>query len=526
LGTWTCGSCTLTSASTSAPPYGGYIEWSWDDVDNNGIQSPGLDLSAHALVGSTSTVTMTDTRVFVKAYVSVVSADSTSEYLVMEVQGSDSSWHEVYRHLSNNEWFMAVADISNYINATSGGSTYIRFRETSGGTGDYAAVGTIYFYESNVPSHLGNMYLAYNGLGIDTVTPSSALEVSGDIELTNLYDNDATNFFDGTCTTSQGVVSIDSTGALSCQTLAVTDTDCAAESVLMGDGVCDTKASFGDGTGTVTSVATGNGISGGTITTTGTLTVAGGTCLTQDAGGLSVTALCISDAQIAQNTIDATELAANSVADSELIDEIYLPSGVRIGADAANNEFDDASGGTGSTAMYIGNQRITTENIDSVNDADSNIGNEYPIAGTDIDVSTRTVSLETTLDSVDIINELQFLDFAAGNDYEIRWWGGSDSYTISMGNDQSNHGTVTDYSMHFNMGTTANRGFTFGSSNTAVVASINALTGDIATSGDVLMSEDDYIGISGLERIEFNGGSGLLEILGANVDINGNDIIG
>ena len=279
----------------------------------------------------------------------------------------------------------------------------------------------------------------------------------------------------------------------------VDDTDCAAESVLMGDGVCDTKASFGDGTGTddqtcaevsgcvvgattntgtVTSVATGNGISGGTITTSGTLTVAGGTCLTQDAGGLSVTALCISDAQIAQNTIDATELAANAVGDSELIDEIYLPNGVRIGADAANNEFDDASGGTGSIAMYIGNQRITTENIDSVNDADSNIGNEYPIAGTDIDVSTRTVSLETTLDSVDIINELQFLDFAAGNDYEIRWWGGSDSYTISMGNDQSNHGTVTDYSMHFNMGTTANRGFTFGSSNTAVAASINALTGD------------------------------------------------
>ncbi len=318
---------------------------------------------------------------------------------------------------------ITISDASNYPNIDCDGTSTNDLCEFS--TGIFVSASTAYFTNDlkargGISDDGGNLFLN------DDVNITLDLDVGGgDIR------DDGANFFDGTCTTSQGVASINSAGTLSCQTLAVTDTDCAAESVLMGDGVCDTKASFGDGTGTddqtcaevsgcvvgattntgtVTSVATGNGISGGTITTSGTLTVAGGTCLTQDAGGLSVTALCISDAQIAQNTIDATELAANSVDDSELIDEIYLPSGVRIGADAANNEFDDASGGTGSTAMYIGNQRITTENIDSVNDADSNIGNEYPIAGTDIDVSTRTVSLETTLDSVTTINS--FFDTA------------------------------------------------------------------------------------------------------------------
>lgn len=52
-----------------------------------------------------------------------------------------------------------------------------------------------------------------------------------------------------------------------------------------------------------------------------------------------------------------------------------------------------------------------------------------------------------------------------------------------MGNNQANHGTVTDYSMHHNMGTSAGRGFTFGSSRTAVSASINALTGTAQFNG-------------------------------------------
>ena len=56
-------------------------------------------------------------------------------------------------------------------------------------------------------------YFAGN-VGIITDDPSSALEVNGDIELTNLYDNDKTNFFDGSC--DYGIKSISSTGLATC----------------------------------------------------------------------------------------------------------------------------------------------------------------------------------------------------------------------------------------------------------------------------------------------------------------------
>ena len=73
----------------------------------------------------------------------------------------------------------------------------------------------------------------------------------------------------------------------------------------------------------------------------------------------------------------------------------------------------------------------------------------------------------------------------AGNGYGLNFWGVADTYSIQMGNNQVDHGTVTDYSMHHNMGTTAGRGFTFGSSRTAVSASINALTGAADFNGTV-----------------------------------------
>ena len=73
---------------------------------------------------------------------------------------------------------------------------------------------------------------------------------------------------------------------------------------------------------------------------------------------------------------------------------------------------------------------------------------------------------------------------ASGTDNGFEFWNGS-TYYIKMGNNQANHGTVTDYSMHFSMGTTVNRGFTFGSTRTAVAASINALTGAAKFNGNL-----------------------------------------
>jgi hypothetical protein len=39
---------------------------------------------------------------------------------------------------------------------------------------------------------------------------------------------------------------------------------------------------------------------------------------------------------------------------------VYAPNGIMIGAEADNNKIDDASNGTGSTALYVGNQSIDT----------------------------------------------------------------------------------------------------------------------------------------------------------------------
>tara|TARA_R110000868_G_scaffold317897_1_gene578682 strand:- start:215 stop:778 length:564 start_codon:yes stop_codon:yes gene_type:complete len=78
----------------------------------------------------------------------------------------------------------------------------------------------------------------------------------------------------------------------------------------------------------------------------------------------------------------------------------------------------------------------------------------------------------------------------SGADNGFTFWGTGETYSIKMGNNQANHGTVTDYGMHHNMGTTAGRGFTFGSSRTAVVCSINALTGAILSSNNITAFSD------------------------------------
>ena len=75
-----------------------------------------------------------------------------------------------------------------------------------------------------------------------------------------------------------------------------------------------------------------------------------------------------------------------------------------------------------------------------------------------------------------------------GDGHGVKFWGHT-NYMISMSNDQANHFTVTDYSMHFNMGPTVYRGFTFGDGITSVKASINAKTGTIATSGNFSVTD-------------------------------------
>ena len=138
---------------------------------------------------------------------------------------------------------------------------------------------------SNTETELMTIKGTSGNVGINTSSPTSKLEVLGDIELTNLLDNDASNFFDGACTDNQYVTGISSTGAVTCST----------DSAL----------------GTVTSVGSGTGLTGGPITASGTLNVGAGTCITSNADDVAVTADCIGDTQLAFNTGQALTTTSN-----------------------------------------------------------------------------------------------------------------------------------------------------------------------------------------------------------------------
>lgn len=78
----------------------------------------------------------------------------------------------------------------------------------------------------------------------------------------------------------------------------------------------------------------------------------------------------------------------------------------------------------------------------------------------------------------------------SGQNNGITFSGSSDTYSIMVGSNQDDHGTVTDRSMHFTMGSTSGRGFTFGPARTEVKASINALTGAILSSDNITAYSD------------------------------------
>jgi hypothetical protein len=60
-------------------------------------------------------------------------------------------------------------------------------------------------------------------------------------------------------------------------------------------------------------------------------------------------------------------------------------------------------------------------------------------------------------------------------------------------------------------------------SDYAVTNGSNSFTGDQTFTGNILMGKDKYIGISGAERIVFDGGSNQIEMLGASVGVGYNN---
>ena len=135
---------------------------------------------------------------------------------------------------------------------------------------------------------------------------------------------------------------------------------------------------------------------------------------------------------------------------------------------------------TGSSGSCTGNAAtVTTHHSDG--------GGNYPIVWRSGATTyyTDEVYITASTNTVHADNHI----CTAGTDHGIGFWGGL-TYAIRMGDNQTNHGTVTDYSMHHSMDTTAGRGFTFGNSRTAVTCSINAATGAILSSNNITAYSD------------------------------------
>ena len=91
------------------------------------------------------------------------------------------------------------------------------------------------------------------------------------------------------------------------------------------------------GTGTVTSVATGNGLTGGTITTTGTLSVTGGSTLTVNTTGVHVNSVLSLDRILTSNNGAGTNMA---VGDDAWFGDVNTADTVSIrGQQSANNGY-------------------------------------------------------------------------------------------------------------------------------------------------------------------------------------------
>ncbi len=387
-------------------------------------------------------------------------------------------------------------------------------------------------------------------VGIGTANPSNELEVNGDIELTNLFDNDGSNFFDGTCSASQGVQSISSTGAVTCQTLAVTDTDCTAGQILLGDGTCaDNYDATDDAVGSIaewqsgctncvgntdlavnsvdltsdalSAAYAGAGLTGGGASA---LAVGAGSCITINANDAAVTNNCVDattvDSINAASFLrsDADDVGTGSYTFSGDSPVSYTDTGTVSGIkmDSSSQKRITWNDGGGNFNIRSGsyfsgtNKYVVTGDgaSDIIFSSDSVTGAiVLRTAGTGTADNTityaNTITMSTTSTSFTDVVNLDATGSALTSDGDITLTGSGDNLIFSStGSITLAGGTISD------------------SVDGVDIADNLEVSGDITAGDDIFISEDGLIGISAsTERIVFDGTAGEIEILGANVGI-------
>ncbi|MBD1263211.1 hypothetical protein HZY62_21675 [Maribacter polysiphoniae] len=97
-------------------------------------------------------------------------------------------------------------------------------------------------------------------------------------------------------------------------------------------------------------------------------------------------------------------------------------------------------------------------------------------------------------------------DLTSGDGNGFRFWNGSNSYKIHMGNSSEYHyGPVTDYSIKSNMNNTGGRGWTWGVAGSVPIAALNNF-GDFQINGNFVTLKRIGVGISDpAQEIDVNG---------------------
>jgi len=169
---------------------------------------------------------------------------------------------------------------------------------------------------------------------------------------------------------------------------------------------------------------------------------------------------------------------------------LYGDSSITYGA-IGNVSIDAYSAGT--STISLTNTGAGVANV--------SVENNVTAAGYIIGANTLNTSEWANLDGIDqtlattsspTFNQVNanYLATTAGNDYGLRFWNGSHSYSIEMGNASDyKYGAVTDYSIKFSMSNTATRGFTFGVVDATPTLSIQATTGTLQSAGQIIAPE-------------------------------------
>ncbi len=126
-----------------------------------------------------------------------------------------------------------------------------------------------------------------------------------------------------------------------------------------------------------------------------------------------------------------------------------------------------------------------------------------------------TVTLLILVQHHQLISQQNYYDVNSGNGKGLRFWNGSNSYKISMGNSSEyKYGPVTDYSIKSSMSNTSGRGWTWGVSGQTPVAALSIggklqLANSIVASGELETTKSNYTKFQ-LARDEWGGSHAIL----------------